>query len=335
MAQYFNLEEGESLNYADITFETLGEFAFAPVEVTFAQLSAGRNEWVRAKNVSKENHLRKQIQFENTLDRAKEIDGQKSESLKQQVKARAKILEDVNQTPEEAYSQAIDEFIDASPEFKSAFEIYEDFTDSSRSPENFPTVVSNETGQYPNAFTVKTNEDGTFTIYDATGNPLVNPKTNQTYTYQSQQQALKIQRELSSISQIQYAIDTTQDILLMQNADKDNPTIKSLGKESYRVNTTSEIDKLKLSGKNVAVTAGASAPDHIVQEIIKKLEPKNTEFFENTNETEYFPLPKELRSNITTLSNFLLEIFPNNKVDPIRSVNKDKQWTATEALSSL
>ena len=52
LAQYFNLEEGENLNYADIAFEALGEFAFAPVEVTFAQLSAGRNEYVRAKNVA-------------------------------------------------------------------------------------------------------------------------------------------------------------------------------------------------------------------------------------------------------------------------------------------
>ncbi len=48
--------------------------------------------------------------------------------------------------------EAIDEFIDASPEFKAAFEIYEDFTDNSRSPENFPTVVSNETGGATMAF---------------------------------------------------------------------------------------------------------------------------------------------------------------------------------------
>jgi len=262
LAQYFNLEEGENLNYADIAFEAIGEFAFAPVEVTFAQLSAGRNEYVRAKNVAQENHLRKQIQFEDTINRAKEIDGQKSESLKQQVKARAKILEDVNQTPEEAYSQAIDEFIDASPEFKIAFEIYEDFTDSSRSPENFPTVVSNETGQYPNAFTVKTNEDGTFTIYDVTGNPLVNPKTNQTYTYQSQQQALKIQRELSSISQIQYAIDTTQDILLMQNADKDNPTIKSLGRilnnPYYDGISIQELEELDINAQTLELIKNAT-----------------------------------------------------------------------------
>ena len=112
-------------------------------------------------------------------------------------------------------------------------------------------------------------------------------------------------------------------------------TIKSLGKESYRVNTINEVDDLVLDGKNVAVTAGASAPDHIVQEIINKLNPQYTKFFENTNETEYFPLPKELRSNIATISNFLLQVFPANDIEPVRSVNKDKQWTATEALSSL
>ena len=112
-------------------------------------------------------------------------------------------------------------------------------------------------------------------------------------------------------------------------------TIKNLGKESYRVNTTKEIDNLDLNEKNVAVTAGASAPDHIVQEIIEKLEPNNVKYFENTNETEYFPLPKELRSNITTISSFLLEIFPDNNIQPIRSVNKDRKWTATEALNSL
>ena len=262
LAQYFNLEEGENLNYADIAFEALGEFAFAPVEVTFAQLSAGRNEWVRAKNVSKENHLRKQIQFENTLNRAKEIDGQKSQTIKQQVDQRASDLQKVGQTEEESRSQAIDEFIDTSPEFKAAFEIYEDFTDSSRSPENFPTVVSNETGQYPNAFTVKTNEDGTFTIYDALGNPLVNPKTNETYTYQSQQQALKIQKELSSISQIQYAIDTTQDVLLMQNADKDNPTIKSLGRilnnPYYDGISIQELEELNVSEQTLQLVKDAT-----------------------------------------------------------------------------
>jgi len=52
------------------------------------------------------------------------------------------------------------------------------------------------------------------------------------------------------------------------------------------VNTTEEIENLDLKDKNVAVTAGASAPDHIVQEIINKLQPNETIYFENTNETE-------------------------------------------------
>ncbi len=112
-------------------------------------------------------------------------------------------------------------------------------------------------------------------------------------------------------------------------------TIKNLGKESYRIDSTKELDKLNLSGKDVAITAGASAPDHIVQEIISKLKPEKTELFSNTNETEYFPLPKELRLNITSISSFLLELFPDNNIQPTKSVNKDKLWTATEALSSL
>ena len=66
-----------------------------------------------------------------------------------------------------------------------------------------------------------------------------------------------------------------------------------------------------------------------------ELNPTKTEYCENTNETEYFPLPKQLRSDITSLSNFLLEVFPENNIDPEKSVNKDKNWTATEDLSSL
>lgn len=136
-------------------------------------------------------------------------------------------------------------------------------------------------------------------------------------------------------------VSSLVDVVLVVGSDTSSntkalvSTIKNLGKESYRVNTINEVDDLVLDGKNVAVTAGASAPDHIVQEIINKLNPQYTKFFENTNETEYFPLPKELRSNIATISNFLLQVFPANDIEPVRSVNKDKQWTATEALSSL
>ena len=75
------------------------------------------------------------------------------------------------------------------------------------------------------------------------------------------------------------------DIVLVVGSDTSSntkalvSTIKNLGKESYRVNTTEEIDNLDLKDKNVAVTAGASAPDHIVQEIINKLQPKRNNIF--------------------------------------------------------
>ncbi|MDA9686427.1 segregation/condensation protein A [bacterium] len=149
---------------------------------------------------------------------------------------------------------------------------------------------------------------------------------------------------VSSVNSSQEAVinvSSMVDVVLVVGSDTSSntkalvSTIRNLGKESFRVNTTEEIDNLDLKDKNVAVTAGASAPDHIVQEIINKLQPNETIYFENTDETEYFPLPKELRLNITTVSNFLLELFPENKVEPVRSVNKDKQWSATEALASL
>ena len=114
-------------------------------------------------------------------------------------------------------------------------------------------------------------------------------------------------------------VSSMVDVVLVVGSDTSSntkalvSTIRNLGKESFRVNTTEEIDNLDLKDKNVAVTAGASAPDHIVQEIINKLKPNETIYFENTDETEYFPLPKELRSNITTVSNFYWNYFQKIK----------------------
>ena len=44
------------------------------------------------------------------------------------------------------------------------------------------------------------------------------------------------------------------------------------------------------------------------------LEPKNIEFYIDTDETEYFPLPVELRTNIKNLSNFISSMFPENTI---------------------
>ena len=112
-------------------------------------------------------------------------------------------------------------------------------------------------------------------------------------------------------------------------------TINNLGKDAYRIETLDDLRNLNLDGTDVAITAGASAPDHIVKEITEHLNPNNLEFYIDTTEEEYFPLPKELRRNITGLSKLLKNMFPKNNKVALNGISKDKSWSATEALSSL
>ena len=112
-------------------------------------------------------------------------------------------------------------------------------------------------------------------------------------------------------------------------------TINNLGKDAYRIETLDDLNNLNLDGTDVAITAGASAPDHIVKEITEHLNPNNLEFYIDTTEEEYFPLPKELRRNITGLTRLLKNMFPKNNKEPLNGISKDKSWSATEALSSL
>ena len=96
-----------------------------------------------------------------------------------------------------------------------------------------------------------------------------------------------------------------------------------------------DIENLNLNG-NIAITAGASAPDHLVYEIIDKINPINLEQFRLKEEDEYFPLPQQLRSNIKNISDFL-NILNTSDTNPKSEygINNDKKWTATEALNSL
>ena len=112
-------------------------------------------------------------------------------------------------------------------------------------------------------------------------------------------------------------------------------TSKSLGKEAYRIETLNDLEDINLESKDVAITAGASAPEHIVNEISNFLKPKNFEYYIDTDEDEYFPLPKELRANISSLSRLFETMFPSNKIEAKNSISKDKSWSATEALASL
>ena len=92
-------------------------------------------------------------------------------------------------------------------------------------------------------------------------------------------------------------------------------TIKNLGKEAYRIETLNDLEDINLESKDVAITAGASAPEHIVNEISNFLKPKKLEYYIDTDEDEYFPLPKELRANISSLSRLLVTMFPANNIE--------------------
>ena len=111
--------------------------------------------------------------------------------------------------------------------------------------------------------------------------------------------------------------------------------VNNQGVEAYRVDNVNDIENLNLNG-NIAITAGASAPDHLVYEIIDKINPINLEQFRLKEEDEYFPLPQQLRSNIKNISDFLniLNISETNPKSEY-GINNDKKWTATEALNSL
>ena len=111
--------------------------------------------------------------------------------------------------------------------------------------------------------------------------------------------------------------------------------VNNQGVEAYRVDNVNDIENLNLNG-NIAITAGASAPDHLVYEIIDKINPINLEQFRLKEEDEYFPLPQQLRSNIKNISDFL-NILNTSETNPKSEygINNDKKWTATEALNSL
>ncbi len=84
-----------------------------------------------------------------------------------------------------------------------------------------------------------------------------------------------------------------------------------------RVNGADELED-DLAGV-VAVTAGASAPEYLVDEVIAALAPREgVEIVRTTDEDEYFPPPPELRELVRSLSALLDVSFgrPVNDADP-------------------
>ena len=100
----------------------------------------------------------------------------------------------------------------------------------------------------------------------------------------------------------------------------------------FRINSAGELPD-DLSGK-VGVTAGASAPEELVQAVIERLAPEHgVEEVRITQEDEYFPPPRELRELLMALETAVhatLAVPKDLRIPPL-----DREIAASEVLESL
>ena len=109
------------------------------------------------------------------------------------------------------------------------------------------------------------------------------------------------------------------------------------GTASYRVDGPHDIDPDWLvNSKVVGVTAGASAPDQRVQEVIAAVDPVNgISIVSITDEAEYFPLPPSLRRLVKTLQTVVEAAFAVPNAGQPGPIENDPEYSATGALDLL
>jgi 4-hydroxy-3-methylbut-2-en-1-yl diphosphate reductase len=139
------------------------------------------------------------------------------------------------------------------------------------------------------------------------------------------------------------ALTARCDLILVVGSDTSSNTralvrvAHEAGRAAHRIDSAEGIDDAWLEGvATVGVTAGASAPDHLVQEVIDRLAPRlGFELLSTTEEEEYFPLPPQLRAFVTTLQALVeASVTARSPFEPGR-LERDREWTATEALESI
>jgi 4-hydroxy-3-methylbut-2-enyl diphosphate reductase len=100
-----------------------------------------------------------------------------------------------------------------------------------------------------------------------------------------------------------------------------------------RIDTVDEVPD-DLSG-TVGLTAGASAPEALVQEVLARLAPTaGTELVHITTEDEYFPPPPELRELLRALST-ALGVLSGAPPAPDTEAVDDRTLSATQVLAAL
>lgn len=102
--------------------------------------------------------------------------------------------------------------------------------------------------------------------------------------------------------------------------------------EVWRVNSADELED-QLYGV-VGVTAGASAPEQLVDEVIEQLNPKNgVEEVAITQEDEYFPAPRDLRGHLLALETAMTVVLGGSFEQ--RPPHHDREVSASEVLATL
>ncbi len=98
-----------------------------------------------------------------------------------------------------------------------------------------------------------------------------------------------------------------------------------------RVNSADEMPE-DLSGV-VAVTAGASAPESLVEQVVARLSPRRgVEVYTATVEDEYFPPPPELREALRALA-AVLDVMLDTPVGSSFDPTVDREFTAAQVLA--
>ena len=109
------------------------------------------------------------------------------------------------------------------------------------------------------------------------------------------------------------------------------------GTPTYRVDGPDDIDPAWLeSCRIVGVTAGASAPDQRVREVIDAVAPlQGVALLSITDEDEYFPLPPSLRKLVKTLQTVVEAAFAVPEPGKPGPIEQDPDYSAAGALDLL
>jgi 4-hydroxy-3-methylbut-2-enyl diphosphate reductase len=139
------------------------------------------------------------------------------------------------------------------------------------------------------------------------------------------------------------ALTEVCDLLLVVGSDNSSNTqalvrtARTMGTQAHCIDSADAIDADWLVDATiVGVTAGASAPDHLVREVIERIDPiDGFELLHLIEETEYFPLPRQLRSFLAALTSAVAVGFTARSHNPNSPLAGDRDLTATDALDAL